>query len=401
LALHFEVTRKSHATAVSQVYEAVNRHGSRYFIEMLTGAGSGPWLEAFQKDVAALAQLRHPCLLEVLELGAMPDGTPVIITDRPEGPTLALWLEQGHVAPTDAAMDLLTGLAHALGAAHDAGVSHGALTADEVVLVEISRHALGFPRLRGFGYRWLRSAAAYSGAPTMTPGERTVPAARREIVADIAALAELADRLLTPLRNSEQITSVIRAATLLGEDGRFATPAAFVEALEAAIDPSIAPREEITEPTLKVPWSQRHRGLRRVLGTAAGVVVLAAGVHALVSARNAHSVTQPEAAPAPIVVRRPPPGPPAIQPDLRPAPVQAPAVTPPVKAARPAAPARPKVFRVWSARENRLIYVDEQGAPVEPPSGSGPGRGDLARAGGDGAGAALVPAPQHEDDGGR
>jgi hypothetical protein len=204
----------------------------------------------------------------------------------------------------------------------------------------------------------------------MSPGGRTVPAARREIVADIAALAALADRLLTPLRNSEQITSVIRAATLLGEDGRFATPAAFVEALEAAIDPKLAPPEEITEPTLKVPWSQRHRGLRRVLGTAAGVVVLAAGVHALVSARNAHSVT----APAPVVVRTPPPGPSSIQPDVTPEPPPPPEVKPPVaakpapaRAVRAAPASRPKVYRVWSQRENRLIYVDEQGQPAEPP----------------------------------
>jgi hypothetical protein len=35
---------------------------------------------------------------------------------------------------------------------------------------------------------------------------------------------------------------VIRAATLLGEDGRFATPAAFIEALEAALDPTLRRR---------------------------------------------------------------------------------------------------------------------------------------------------------------
>src|SRR5262249_38759778 len=137
--------------------------------------------------------------------------------------------------------------------------------------------------------------------------ERTVPASRREVAADIAALAELADRLLTPLRNSEQVTSVIGAATLLGEDGRFATPAAFIEALEAGLDPEAA-AGEMTEPTLKVPWSQRHRGLRRVLATATGVVVLAAGVHALVSARNAH----PLAAQPSLMVARTPSSPPVV-----------------------------------------------------------------------------------------
>jgi hypothetical protein len=371
LALHFEVTRKSHATAVSQIYEAVNSEGSRYFIEVLNAANGGPWLEAFQKDLAALAHLRHPGLLEVLELGAMPDGTPVIVTDRPQGTSLARWLAQGHVAPTDAAMDLLTGLAHALGCAHDAGVGHGALTADDVLLVPTTDHMVGVPRLRGFGYRWLRAAAAHGAVPPVTSGGRSVPAPRSEIVADIAALAALADRLLTPLRNSEQITSVIRAATLLGEDGRFATPAAFVEALEAAIDPNVAPVEEMTEPTIKVPWSQRHRGLRLVLATAAGVVFLAAGVRALVSARNA----PPAPPPPPVMVRAPLPGPPAIEPDLatpppraaEPHPAPAPRAVLPEPHPRAAAPARSKAFRVWSDRENRLVYVDEKGALVEPP----------------------------------
>jgi hypothetical protein len=378
LALHFEVTRKSHATAVSQIYEAVNREGSRYFTEVLNAAETGPWLEAFKRDVAAVAQLKHPCVLEMLEVGALGDGRPVIVWDRPQGVTLARWLDRGHVAPTDPAMDLLSGLAHALGCAHDAGVSHGALTADDVVLVELSQHALGFPRLRGFGYRWLSMAGA---APSPIPAERTVPAPRREVAADIAALAVLADRLLTPLRNSEQVTSVIRAATLLGEDGRFATPAAFIEALEAALDPETA--GEITEPTLKVPWSQRHRGPRRVLATAAGVVVLAAGVHALVSARNAPQPPAPESHPPPartaIAPARTPIAPRtaiapvrtaiAPAPPVAPEPAGSPAEAPPPAAARPARTPPPprKVWRVWSAREQRLVEVDEHGEPIDQP----------------------------------
>jgi serine/threonine protein kinase len=147
---HFQVTQKVHATAVSQIYEAVSPDGCRSFLEVLHASSAGSWLDAFRRDLAAAAQLRHPCLLEVLEIGAQPDGSPVIIYERPVGISLGRWLARGHVAPTDAAMDLLAGLAHALGCLHDAGVSHGALTADDVMLVEISQHALGFPRLRGF-----------------------------------------------------------------------------------------------------------------------------------------------------------------------------------------------------------------------------------------------------------
>jgi len=366
---HFEVVRKSHETAVSQIYEAVNPAGGRYLVEVLTTQGVGPWLDAFKGDLAAVAMLRHPCLLEVLDLGAMPDGTPVIVWERPEGTTLHRWLVRGNVAPTDAAMDLLTSLAHALGCAHDAGVSHGSLTAADVLLLEMSDHALGFPRVRGFGYRWLRAAAAFGEAPTMVPPQRMVPAPRREISADIAALAVIADRLLTPLRNSAQVASVIRSAQLLGEDGRFATPAAFIEALEGALDPDREP-EELTEPTNELSWSVRHRGLRRVLITAATTVVVAGGLHALLASRDAHSVAAPGPAPAP-VAKRPQAAPPSLAGVVVGPPVAPAAARPPVaREAKPAASRAPRRWPVWSEQEKKVVYVDDEGDPVEAPPGS-------------------------------
>jgi hypothetical protein len=366
----FEVSQKSHATEVSQIYEAINPSGGRYLIEVLGSPGVGPWLEAFRADMAAVAMLRHPCFLEVLDVGAMADGTPVIVSERPDGTTLARWLARGHVAPTDAAMDLLTSVAHALGCAHDVGVSHGALTADDVLLVELSERGVGFPRLRGFGYRWLRAAAAYGQAPTMQPGQRVVPASRREVSADIAALAALADRLLTPLRNSPHVAAVIRSAQLLGEDGRFATPAAFIEALEGALDPQREP-EELTEPSVRVPWSIRHRGVRRVLATAVATVVLAGSLHALLASRNSSS-----AAPPPVAVKRapvpPPPTPAPVVAPPQPQPPPPPASISPAPPRAVKAPApRQRLWQVWSAQEKKLIYVDERGYPVQPPAGSG------------------------------
>jgi hypothetical protein len=317
--------------------------------------------------MAAVALLRHPCILEVLDLGAMADGTPVIVTERPDGTTLARWLARGHVAATDAAMELLTSVAHALGCAHDVGVSHGALTADDVLLLETREHALGFPKLRGFGYRWLRAAAAFGQAPTMQPGQRVVPAPRREVSADITALATLADRLLTPLRNSPHVSAVIRSAQALGEDGRFATPAALIEALESALDPGREP-EELTEPSVAVPWSLRHRGLRRILGTAVATVVVAGSLHALLASRNSNSV----AAPAPVVAKPAAVRPPPVVAPAAPAPRRA-SITAavPTPATKTPAPRAPRLFRVWSAQENRLIYVDDAGDQVQPPAGSG------------------------------
>jgi len=259
-------------------------------------------------------------------------------------------------------MDLLSSLAHALGCAHDAGVSHGSLSASDVLLLELSEHALGYPKLRGFGYRWLRAAAAFGNAPTMVPPRRMVPAPRREITADIAALAAIADRLLTPLRNSARVSSVIRSAQLLGEDGRFATPAAFVEALEYALDPEREP-EEVTEPRARVPWAIRHPALRRVLTTAGATVAAAIGMHAFLAAPSTESV----AAPAPRVAAAPAPRPrpPSLAGVLVGPPLPAdyqPAEAHPVKSAP-----RPRSHAVWSNQENRLIYVDDAGEPVASP----------------------------------
>jgi hypothetical protein len=363
----FDVIEKSHATSVSQIYEAANPQGGRYLIEVLGTSSVGLWLEAFRQDMAVVSQLRHPCILEVLDIGAMPDGTPVIVSERPEGTTLSRWLDRGRLATTEAAMDLLSGIGHALGAAHDAGVSHGTLCADDILLIAVPEHALGFPKLRGFGHRWLRAAAAYGDAPTMAPNlaERSVPAPWREIAADIAALATLADRLLTPLHQGPKLASVIRAAQLLGQDGRFATPAVFIEAIELALHPG-APPEEITQPTNQVPWSLRHRGLRRILATAAITVVAAGGIHAMMDARP----SQPLAAPTPVrtrlVVTEPPPrAPPSLDAAVsapRPAPGTRIAVHAPSNAGPPSR--APRLWKVWSDRENKVVYVNDQGESV-------------------------------------
>jgi hypothetical protein len=369
----FRVVHQSHTTSVSEIFEAVSPDGGRYLVEVLTTPGVGPWLESWKRDMASLAPLRHPCILGVLDVRAMPDGRPVIVYERPDGPTLARWLAEGRLAPNDVVMDLLSGLAHALSAAHDVGVSHGALTADAVRLDPLPGHLMGFPKLHGFGHRWLRAAARSEATPA---GQRLVPASRREIAADIAALAEIADRLLTPVNSSPKLASLLRSAQLLGEEGRFASAVALVEALELVLDPP-AEREEITEPDSAVPRSPRALMWRRVIVTAAVIVLAAGAANAWIGGtrpaakrlapRAANVSTPPAAAPkatpvealAPRVVVPPPAAP-------SPAPLHAApdAPAPVVKSTSHA----PRVHPVWSAREKKIVYVDEAGAPVPDPN---------------------------------
>jgi hypothetical protein len=279
---HFQVVDKSHSTSVSSVYEAVNPEGGRRIVEVLSVSTVGPWLDTLREDMAALARLRHPCILETLDVGTLPDGTPVIVSERPEGITLARWLAPGRVAGTEAAIDLLAGVAHALEAAHQAGVSHGALAVENVFLIPMAEHALGFPRVRGFGHRWLRAAAAYGNVPTMAPGVRTVPAPRREIAADIAALAAIADRLLTPLQRGPRLAAVLRAAQQPGDE-RFASAPALIEAVELAVD-TVGP-EEHTNPGR--PLARRGRAARSIVASAVLTVAGACALHFWMVARAA------------------------------------------------------------------------------------------------------------------
>jgi hypothetical protein len=370
---NFEVIEKSHATSVSEIYEATNSRGERRLVEVLGEAGFGPWLDAYKQDIAVLARQRHPCILETLDIGTLPDGTPVVVCERPPGLTLGRWLAQGRLAPTRAALELLADIADALGAAHDVGVSHGALGIDDILLIPDPAHPLGTPKLRGFGHRWLRAAAAFDGAPTMVPGTRVVPAPRREIATDVAALAAIADRLLTPLHRGPRLAAILRSAQLLGDDLRFGTPAALVEAVARSLGDQ-AP-EEITTPHLIVPWGVRHRGVQRVLAMALVTVAAAAAVHVVLASRSRPVATpsvraRPASTPGAAVVARPPapsPIPEPLAPSARPQRAAGAAIS--VHGAASASlPHVPHLWRVWSERENRLIFVDDLGAPVPEPA---------------------------------
>jgi hypothetical protein len=318
--------------------------------------------------MAAVALLHHPCILEVVDIGALADGTPVIVSERPEGTTLGRWLRQGRVAPTDAAMDLLTGLAHALGAAHEAGVSHGALCLDDVVLAPLPDHALGFPRLRGFGHRWLRAAAE---AISPGPGSLAASAATaEEIAVDVAGLAAIAERLLTPLQRGANLIAALRAAQQ-GVPGRFATPTAFVDALEEALQADAAPVPAATGKGGRLARSGPLQFLGRVLTTAISTLILAAAVHALLAPPRL-----PWPAPGPSAAPPPAPAELAGRPDPA---IAAALVFPPaataVAATPPVGSRAPRLWRVWSDRAQKVVYVDDAGNPAPEKASEQPAEG--------------------------
>ena len=209
----YQLVRRLRATPQVQSYEARHpRRPGRFLVEVLGSLREGPAREAFERDLAAISQLRHPYMLQTLELSQLPDGTPIVVSELPDGPTLQDRLEGGVVAPLPAVLALIDALAQALQAAQARGVTHGTLDAGSVFLVPNVGAALGIPRLHGFGRHWL-------------VGQQSDP-----VQQDLAAFAALAGRLLnTALPGLEQLLGRARDP---GHQLAFESPQAFNEALQ-------------------------------------------------------------------------------------------------------------------------------------------------------------------------
>ena len=382
----YQLVRRLRATPQVQSYEARHpRRPGRFLVEVLGSLrGEAPAREAFERDLAAISQLRHPYMLQTLELSQLPDGTPIVVSELPDGPTLEDRLEGGVVAPLPSVLALIDALAQALQAAQARGVTHGTLDAGSVFLVPNVGAALGIPRLHGFGRHWL------VGKLSADPAQQ-----------DLVAFAALTGRLVnTALPGLEDLLVRARDA---GHQLAFESPQAFNEALqELGREWTAAPAAQ-SRPGAS-PGRRRRSVVRIGLGAsglaaAAAVAVMIAGGleprlqrlstslvipgRALATAGSAAAAAPEPPAPAPEPTPVPEPTP-ALEPTPMFGPAPATAVAAPVaptvaapaaqaRRQRPRRPAEPPPYRglVWSARLGYLVEVDELGLPLnaEFPSG--------------------------------
>ncbi|MGE5182005.1 MAG: protein kinase domain-containing protein, partial [Acidobacteriota bacterium] len=98
----------------------------------------GSYLEALRPIVERLRPLRHPGITDLYDAGTLGDGRPFIVIERLSGVMLALRLAEGRLNADDA-VEILLDIAEPLAVAHDAGVVHGGLAAETVLLVDDDR----------------------------------------------------------------------------------------------------------------------------------------------------------------------------------------------------------------------------------------------------------------------
>ncbi len=105
---------------------------------------------AFLAEARAASRVRDARLVEAFDYGVLADGRPYVVMERLEGQTLTELMDRGVPQPA-AALRIARELAHALSAAHAAGVVHNDMKPSNVMLLTGSTAAEPRVKVMDFG----------------------------------------------------------------------------------------------------------------------------------------------------------------------------------------------------------------------------------------------------------
>lgn len=91
-------------------------------------------LERFEFEARALARLRHPHIVEVIDFWLAPCGTPCLVLELLEGSTVAVELRRRRRFPLDEALRIAGQALSGLAAAHAQGIVHRDVKPDNLFL---------------------------------------------------------------------------------------------------------------------------------------------------------------------------------------------------------------------------------------------------------------------------
>lgn len=307
--------------------------------------------EEVLEQVGAAKRLDHPHIARVLALGTA-DNFVWVATRHIEGRTLASLLRTVGSMELAACLRIFEQVASALDYAHRRGASHGALTA-ECIVVDANEWVV----VDGFGIGETSPAADQRALALLIRQCLTGAIGRTGDGGGLPLHASQALRRALSARTADQFPSVLDLVAALDDrrgDGRGAQP----EARPAWFGATPHSARKGGNPVVIADADQDPAATtgvgRRVVAAAAGIVTLA--VAAAWITRSSAPAALPSRAAAP--ARTAPP--PAIQPDSTAALI----APPPTPAAAPAPPA--PVSRRLPARTSAPAPVRERARPVVP-----------------------------------
>lgn len=133
----YEITRRIASGGCGTVYHARHRGtGHEAAVKLLHGslAVLPKMIERFAREVRVVDLLRHPNIVAVHEVGALPDGRPYYAMDFVAGRNAAQIIDARGRLPPAEALAMLTPVCAALDAAHAAGVIHRDVKASNILV---------------------------------------------------------------------------------------------------------------------------------------------------------------------------------------------------------------------------------------------------------------------------
>lgn len=144
---------------MGHVYRAVNEHVGRTVaikVLRLEHAQNGPIVERFLREARAANLVRHPNVVDVLDVGKEDGGAPFIVQELLLGEDLAhLVARRGGKLPVEEVCDLLLPVIDAVAHAHAQGVVHRDIKPENVFLANATRGPI--PKLLDFGISKVRA----------------------------------------------------------------------------------------------------------------------------------------------------------------------------------------------------------------------------------------------------
>lgn len=164
----YRIVRLLGEGGMGAVYEGENtRIHRRVAIKVLHSgvAQSKDAVERFEREAQAAGRIGSEHIVEVLDLGNLPNGDRYMVMEFLEGESLAERIaSRGRLDPRLTA-ELAVQLLEGLGAAHDAGIVHRDLKPDNVFLLSARRGRKDFVKIVDFG---ISKFSAMSGDFSMT-----------------------------------------------------------------------------------------------------------------------------------------------------------------------------------------------------------------------------------------